>query len=100
MQLKSIRDDLRHYMHVGSPHNRIRCADLNRVIEALGNKEADLELQLGREEDPLKRRHLKIELKVARMQRAKGIERLRILQDDRASAYAPPHGPTVADVTD
>ena len=43
MQAKSIRDDLRQYLHRGWYTNRMRNADLNRLIEALEKKEAELE---------------------------------------------------------
>ena len=65
----------------------MRNADLNRLIEALKKKEAELAQRLDREKAPLKRRHLKIELKVAQMQHAKALKRCRELQDDSAPAH-------------
>ena len=100
MQLKSISDDLRHYLHASWHHDRMREADLNRLIEALEKKAVDLQRRLDLERNPLKRRHLKIELRVARMQHDKGVKRLNELRDDGTSTYAPPHRSTVADVTD
>lgn len=100
MQLKSIGDDLRQYLHLDWQSNRMRRADLSRLIEALEKREADLQRRLDLEADPLKRRHLKIELQVARMQHAKGVKRRGELQDDSTPAYSPPHGRTVADASD
>ena len=100
MDLKDIRDDLQDFLRNGWNNRHTRYAELGRLVDALEKKETNLEKRLDMERDPLKRRHLKIELKVTRVQRAKGIRRLRELQPERTPSHIPSHGSTIVNVTD
>ena len=100
MNLKDIRDSLQDYLHGGWLKDHTRIERLSQLIDALERKEANLEKRLDAERDPLNRRHLKIELKVTRMQLAKGSKRRRELQSETAPDFAPPHTSRVAGVTD
>ena len=79
--------DLTHFRHslVGLVHQGLHRqdghgAELDQLIEALKKKDADLEQRLGQERDPIKRRHIKIELQVTRLQYRKGLARRLELQ--------------------
>ncbi len=78
MDLAKLREALQHYLH----RDPSPCAELDRLLSALARQSADLEQRLSQEQDPLQRRHLKIKLKVARLQHRKGIARRLKLQDD------------------
>ena len=75
MKLSTMRDGLRHYLHNGTRTQQGPLAQLDHLIRALEQKEACLQQQLAAETDPARRRHLKIELAVARMQHDKGLAR-------------------------
>jgi len=68
MNMKSIRDEIQGYLHSGLFTNHTRSDRLGELMDALQKKEADLEKRLDAAGDSLQRRHLKIELKVTRMQ--------------------------------
>ena len=100
MDLKDFRDKFQDYLSNGWNNKHTRYAELGRLIDALERKETDLEKRLDTESDPLRRRHLKIELKVTRVQRAKGIRRRRELQRESKPRHVPSHSTTMANVVD
>lgn len=99
MDLKHVRDDLQGYLYGGWFKNHTRYEKLSQLIEALEKREATLEKRLDAEKDPLQRRHLKIELRVTRMQLAKGNKRSRELQDETAPGFVTSHTSKMAGVT-
>ena len=90
--LGGVQDYLLNAWH--KDHSRL--AKLDQLLDALEKKAADLEKRLDREKDPLRRRHLKIELKVARMQRTKGIRRRREMASERSPSRVASHSSTTA----
>ncbi len=94
--LGGVQDYLLNGWHKG--HSRL--AELDRLIDALEKKEADLEKRLDQETAPLRRRHLKIELKVARMQRMKGVRRRREMESERPPSRVASHSSTMANAVD
>ena len=80
MKFSRMRDGLRQYLHNGMRTQQAPLAQLDHLIEALEQKEALLQQQLAAESDPARRRHLKIELAVARVQHNKGLARRLELQ--------------------
>ena len=75
MDLTKIRDGLNDLVHNGLHRNQDHQAELDQLIEALEQKEADLQQRLAAEKDTIRRHHLKIELKVTRLQHRKGLAR-------------------------
>lgn len=75
MNLSKMRDGLQQYLHSAFHRHHGPLAELEQLIVALEKKDTNLQEQLTTEKDPLKRRHLKIELKVTRLQREKGLAR-------------------------
>ena len=100
MNLTGALGDFQHLLSGSGRRNPTRYTRLERLIGALEKKEALLEKRLDRETDAFQRRHLTIELKVTRMQLAKGTRRLRELQKNPRAAYIASHRPTTADVID
>lgn len=81
MNLSKLRDGLQHYLQAGlhSPHGPL--AELEQLIKALEQKDADLQARLSAETDPTKRHHLSVELEVTRLQHQKGLARRQELLD-------------------
>ena len=80
MNLARLRDDLHRYMHDALHRHSGANTDIDRLLHMLEKKDAKLQQQLAEEQDPLKRRHLKIELQVTRLQHKKGLaKRLEML---------------------
>jgi hypothetical protein len=69
MNLTRLREDLGHFVH------RDGHSELERVLKALEDKEAELQRRLAEEQLPHRRRHLEIELEVVRAQHSKGVAR-------------------------
>ena len=80
MGLKQFSKDLAHRLSGRASHEHRLCGELDRLLEMLAREDADLVKRLSQEQDPVKRRHLKIRLKVNRLQHAKGVARRLELQ--------------------
>ena len=84
MNLSKLRDGLQHYLQAGFHQSHGPLSELEQLIKALEQKDADLQERLTSESDPMRRRHLSIELTVTRLQHQKGLERRRELLDGQA----------------
>ncbi|MBT3203969.1 MAG: hypothetical protein HOM14_14070 [Gammaproteobacteria bacterium] len=55
--------------------NEIRCEQIDSLLEKLKKKERELKNLLADENDKSERKHLKLELKIASVERKKGLKR-------------------------
>ena len=84
MDLTQLRHSLTSLVHHGLHKHNGHRVELDQLIEALEQKDADLQQRLAQEKDPIKRRHIKIELQVTRLQHRKGLARRLELQTSSA----------------
>lgn len=100
MNLAKTLGGVQDYLLNGWHKDHSRVTELDQLIDALEKKAADLEKRLDQQTDPLRRRHLKIELKVARMQRIKGIRRRQEIESERPRSRVASHSSTMANAVD
>jgi hypothetical protein len=80
MEMTEAREDLQHHLK----KDREPGSRLDQLLDSLTRQDADLQEQLDREQDPVKRRHLRIQLKIIRMQRSKVLDHRLELQGGQA----------------
>lgn len=80
MGIQKLVKKLKAHLAKGKKKDKVSCERIDELLVALAKKEKKLEQKLAKEKDPADRKHLKIELKVARLQLKKGKERRRELE--------------------
>ncbi len=81
MGLKKLIGNLRDYLDEGERKDSVRCDRIDTLLNKLADKEAKLEKKIAKESSPGKRKKMKMELKVIAVQRKKGIERRKQLEE-------------------
>ena len=75
MGIKKLVKHLQEQLAKGGKKGHISCDRIDDLLLELGKKEKKLEHKLSEEKNSAKRKHLKLELKIARLQLKKGKKR-------------------------
>ena len=75
MPIEKIVKQLGDYLDKGERKNKAHCERIDGLLGKLKEKEAKLQKKLSEEDDPDKKKRLKIDLKIVEAQRKKGKKR-------------------------
>ncbi len=81
MGLKKLIKNLQHHLAKGEHKDSVSCDQIDELLGRLEKKENKLQRKLAKEKDSAKRKHLKLQIKIASVQRKKGLARRRELEE-------------------
>ena len=72
MKIEKLVKKLQERLSKGENKKEVSCGRIDKLLSALSKKEKKLEQNLAKEKSSAKRKHLKLDLKVVRLQLKKG----------------------------